>query len=38
MARSVGLAEPGEFVSAAELIDRFDPDRLPREPTVVTDP
>ena len=36
MAASVGLAESGETVKAAELIDRFDPARLPREPTFVT--
>jgi len=34
MAASVGLAEPGERVSAAALVDRFDPARLPAEPTV----
>jgi glutamyl-tRNA synthetase len=34
MAASVGLAEPGERVSAADLVDRFDPARLPAEPTV----
>lgn len=33
MATSVGLAEPGEHVSAAELVDRFDADSLPREST-----
>jgi glutamyl-tRNA synthetase len=35
MAASVGLAEPGEEVSAGELVDRFDPALLPREPTVL---
>jgi glutamyl-tRNA synthetase len=34
MAASLGMAEPGERVSAAGLLERFDPDRLPREPTV----
>jgi glutamyl-tRNA synthetase len=34
MARSLGLADEGERPSAAGLIPRFDPDRLPREPTV----
>lgn len=34
MARSLGLAEPGERVTARGLIPRFDPDLLPREPAV----
>lgn len=34
MARSLGLAEPGERVRAADLVDRLDPAALPREPTV----
>ncbi len=35
MALSLGLAGPGERpASAAGLLARFDPDRLPREPTV----
>lgn len=34
MARSLGLAEPGETPAPADLLGRFDPDRLPREPTV----
>jgi glutamyl-tRNA synthetase len=34
MAASAGLAEPGERVTAAGLIGRFDPARLPAEPTV----
>jgi len=34
MAASLNLAEPGEKVSAGQLIERFDPDRLPVEPTV----
>lgn len=34
MARSLGLAEPGEAPSIATLLSRFDPKRLPREPTV----
>jgi len=34
MASSVGLAEPGEKITAAELVERFDPARLPGEPTV----
>ena len=33
LASSAGLAEPGEFVSAAELVGRFDPARIGREPT-----
>ena len=36
MAASVGLAEPGERVTAAELVDRFDPALLPRAPTTWT--
>jgi glutamyl-tRNA synthetase len=34
MARSLDLAEPGEKPSMDDLLARFDPDRLPREPTV----
>ncbi|HYJ00484.1 MAG TPA: tRNA glutamyl-Q(34) synthetase GluQRS [Thermoleophilaceae bacterium] len=34
MASSVGLTEPGERVSAPELVDRFDPAALTRQPTV----
>ena len=34
MARSLGLAEAGEMLSPNDLIARFDPNRLPREPTV----
>jgi glutamyl-tRNA synthetase len=33
MASTAGQAEPGELVSAAELVCRFDPGRIPREPT-----
>jgi glutamyl-tRNA synthetase len=32
LARSLRLAEPGECPSASELLARFDPERLPREP------
>ena len=32
MARSLGLAEPGELPSAGDLVDRFDPAALPRSP------
>ena len=35
LAASVGLAEPGEQPSLAELLARFDPAGLPREPTVL---
>jgi glutamyl-tRNA synthetase len=35
LAASVGLAEDGEPVTMAQLLDRFDPDHLPREPWVV---
>ena len=34
MARSLGLAEPGEKVDAAGVLSRFDAEKLPREPTV----
>jgi glutamyl-tRNA synthetase len=34
MARSFGLAEPGETPAPADLLARFDPARLPPEPTV----
>jgi glutamyl-tRNA synthetase len=33
LARSVGLAEPGGLPSMEDLLARFDPERLPREPT-----
>lgn len=35
LATSLGLAEPGEPVTPALLLDRFDPLRLPRAPWVV---
>jgi glutamyl-tRNA synthetase len=35
LAASAGLAAPGEQPSLDELVARFDPDRLPREPTVL---
>jgi glutamyl-tRNA synthetase len=34
MARTLGLAETGETPSMEDLIARFEPERLPREPTV----
>ena len=34
MARTLGLARVGETPSPDDLIARFDPERLPREPTV----
>ncbi|MGK2947005.1 MAG: tRNA glutamyl-Q(34) synthetase GluQRS [Acidimicrobiales bacterium] len=34
LAASLGLAEPGEAVTAHDLVGRFDPDRLPRSPWV----
>jgi len=34
LASTLGLAEPGERPGVGELLARFDPDRLPREPTV----
>jgi glutamyl-tRNA synthetase len=35
LAATLGLAESGETPSMHELLDRFDPERLPREPTVI---
>ncbi len=37
MARSLGLAEAGERPSAADLVERFEPERLTLEPTVFSD-
>ncbi|WP_449280611.1 tRNA glutamyl-Q(34) synthetase GluQRS [Leucobacter sp.] len=37
LAASLGLAEPGERVTAAQLLGRFDPAALPREPWVWSD-
>jgi glutamyl-tRNA synthetase len=34
LARTIGLAEPREEPSMKQLLQRFDPARLPREPTV----
>jgi glutamyl-tRNA synthetase len=34
MARSLGMAEPGERPGVGDLLARFDPGRLPRAPTV----
>ena len=34
MASSLNLAEPGETLSAEELLVRFDPKKLPTEPTI----
>ncbi|MGB3634368.1 MAG: tRNA glutamyl-Q(34) synthetase GluQRS [Rubrobacteraceae bacterium] len=34
MAHTLGLAEPGESPDLDELLDRFDPAMLPKEPTV----
>ena len=34
MAASLDLGEPGERVRPSELLDRFDPAALPREPTI----
>ena len=36
MGASLGLAEPGERVSAEDLVERFDPQGLPREPELLT--
>jgi glutamyl-tRNA synthetase len=35
IARSLGLAEPGEQPTAEDLLDRFDPEALPRRPWIV---
>ncbi len=35
LAASAGLCEPGEILPLDELVRRFDPARLPREPTVL---
>jgi glutamyl-tRNA synthetase len=37
LAASVGLADPDEELTAVELVDRFDPDRLARRPWIFTD-
>jgi hypothetical protein len=34
MARSLKLVEPGEKPTVEDLLARFDPDRLSREPSV----
>ena len=34
MAESLGLAEPGERPAASDLVERFDPSRVPRVPAV----
>jgi glutamyl-tRNA synthetase len=36
MAASLGLAEPGQRVSAGDLVDRFDIDAVPRQPWVLS--
>lgn len=38
MGASLGLASPGERVTAATLLERFDPDALPRTPWVFVGP
>jgi len=35
MAQSLGLAQPGDRISASDLAGRFEPARLPRRPTVL---
>jgi len=38
MATTLGLAAPGDRVaSAADLLDRFEPARIPRQPVVYGD-
>ncbi len=36
LAQSLGLTEPGEPAPMARLLERFDPERLPREPWTIT--
>lgn len=36
LAASLDLASPGEEVTTRQLLERFDPDRLPRQPWVVS--
>jgi glutamyl-tRNA synthetase len=38
IAGSLGLAGPGETVTIDRMAERFDPNRLPREPWIVADP
>jgi glutamyl-tRNA synthetase len=38
LAVGLGLAERGERPTAGQLVDRFDPDRLPRAPWTFTPP
>lgn len=38
LAVSLGLAEPGEQPSMDDLLERFEPDRLPREPWIIDAP
>jgi glutamyl-tRNA synthetase len=35
LAVSVGLAQPGDTPTIEQLLERFDPARLPREPSVL---
>ena len=35
LSSSLGLSGPGERVTAGDLLARFDPQQLPREPWVV---
>ncbi len=37
LARSLALAAPGETITAAGLVDRFDPEQLPKAPVGVAD-
>ena len=36
LAISIGLAQPGERPQPGDLLERFDPDLIPREPSVLT--
>jgi glutamyl-tRNA synthetase len=35
LAETLGMAEPGEELAPAALLERFDPAALPRAPTVL---
>jgi glutamyl-tRNA synthetase len=36
LAASIGIDTDGDAVTAGDLLDRFDPDRIPRAPWVLT--
>ena len=37
LARSLGLAAPGERVAIADLVERFDPDEVPKDAVTLDD-